>query len=300
MISVIIPTYKNTLVSLTNLKKNIPHLKDCEIIIVNDDPEISIENELLSYSAVKLIENEKNLGFAGAINRGVREASGEYLLLLNSDVVLHNDHFKRALEHFEKDPSLFAVSFAQVEKNKKTVGKNKLYWKKGFVRHKASENKKFGETAWAEGGSSIFSKEKFLNLGGFDELYSPFYWEDIDLSYRAWKAGFTVLFDPSIIVTHHHESTIGKYFSSKYVKKISYRNQLIFIWKNITSVPLLVSHFLRLPVFLLLFTLKGEFMFIKGCFGAIVRIGSILKTRNGIKKDSLKSDEEIFDLFKRE
>ncbi|PJE58197.1 MAG: glycosyltransferase family 2 protein, partial [Candidatus Portnoybacteria bacterium CG10_big_fil_rev_8_21_14_0_10_36_7] len=46
------------------------------------------------------------------------------------------------------------------------------------------------------------------SLNGFDELYSPFYWEDIDLSYRAWKTGYTVLFDPQVLVEHHHETTI--------------------------------------------------------------------------------------------
>ena len=60
----------------------------------------------------------------------------------------------------------------------------------------------------------------WLKLGGMDTLYSPFYWEDIDLSYRAWKSGYQILYDPNIIVEHHHESTIAKYFDKKKVSDI--------------------------------------------------------------------------------
>lgn len=293
MFSTIIPVYKKTDIFIKNLKINYPFIKETEIIIVNDDPETSIKNFLKNYK-VELIENTKNLGFGGAVNKGVRSSSNKYIFLLNTDVVLKNDQFKNSIKLFGEDKKLFAIGFAQTEKDSQIVGKNSIYWKNGFFRHKKASNIFFGKTAWAEGGSSIFSKEKFLELGGFDELYSPFYWEDIDISYRAWKIGYKVLFDPNILVEHHHESTISTYFSSKTIKKISYRNQLIFIWKNITDINLLFSHYLLLIPNIIILLFKGEFDFISGFFSALSKISKINKQRKNQNKSYLLTDQEVF------
>ena len=81
---------------------------------------------------------------------------------------------------------------------------------------------------------------------------NPFYWEDIDLSYRAQKAGFIVLFEKESIVTHRHEEgAIKRYHTSKKVRVITYRNQFIFAWTNMSDLPLILSHFLWLPYHLL-------------------------------------------------
>ena len=63
------------------------------------------------------------------------------------------------------------------------------------------------------GGSSAFDRRKFLELGGFDHLYRPFYYEDTDLGFMAWKRGWKVLYEPGSIVFHEHRGTIGKKFS---------------------------------------------------------------------------------------
>jgi len=293
MISTIIPVYKKTDVFLKNLKTNYPFIKETEIVIINDDPETSIKNLLKDYQ-VKLIENKVNLGFGKSINKGIKYSTKKFVFLLNSDVILSNSSFKNSIRLFDEEKNLFAVGFAQTEKNNQIVGKNSIYWKNGFFRHKKAPNIFFGKTAWAEGGSSIFSKEKFLELGGFDELYSPFYWEDIDISYRAWKKGYKVLFDPNILVEHHHESTISTYFSSKIIKKISYRNQLIFIWKNITDRNLIFSHFLLFIPNIINLLLKGEFDFISGFFSAVSKISKINKQRKNQIKSYLLTDKEVF------
>ena len=62
------------------------------------------------------------------------------------------------------------------------------------------------------GGSCAFDREKFLELGGFDPLLAPFYLEDTDLGYMAWKRGWKVLYQPRSVVYHEHRGTIGKRF----------------------------------------------------------------------------------------
>lgn len=261
MISVIIPTYKNRGQFLANLKHNLQYLKSLEIIVVNDNPEQSLKDTIDS-SKVVLIENRGNLGFGESVNKGVEKATRPYIMLLNDDVLLQDDSFLKAKSHF-KNKKVFAVGFAQKEKDGNIVGKNSIFWERGLVLHKKAADTSFGENGWAEGGACLIDKKKFQELGGFDPLYSPFYWEDIDLSYRARRAGYTIIFDPGIVVEHHHESTIGKYFSSDFVKTIAFRNQFLFMWKNATIKEKL-THFLFLPFNICYYLLKGEFAFVKG------------------------------------
>lgn len=296
MISVVIPVYKKTGLFLKNLKHNLSFMNDLEVIVVNDDPQENIKKHLINLPII-LIENKRNLGFGGAVNIGVKKTSNKFIMLLNSDVVLDNDSFKTALQHFKKNKNLFAVSFAQKEKDGSIVGRNIIFWKNGFIQHRSSSNRNPGINAWAEGGTCIIDKEKFSQLGGFDEIYSPFYWEDIDLSYRAWKSGYEVLFDPKIVVEHFHESTISSYFTPKMIKTIAYRNQLIFMWKTVTDRRLFWKHFLFLKPNLLIVFFKGDAQFVKGYFLALQKLPEIFKKRKLQKKSFKYSDQDILDKF---
>ncbi len=297
MISVIIPTYKNRSVFLANLHHNLQYIADCEIIVVNDNPQSSLASELKKIPKIKLIENKTNIGFAKSVNTGLAKACGEFILLLNDDVLLLDDSYRNALVHFKKDRSLFAVGFAQKEKSGTIVGKNRLFWKNGLIFHEKAKKMDAGYTAWAEGGSSIFYKTILEELGGFGEIYSPFYWEDIDLSYRAWKRGYHIIFDPTIVVSHQHESTIGKYFTKVQIEKIAFRNQFYFIWKNITDTKLLFEHFgLLIPNFFYYF-IKAKPAFLTGFLEAGKNIYSVLNKRRSYNKKYLKTDLEILSKF---
>ena len=298
MISVIIPTYKNIQLLIKNLKNNLKFWADCEIIIVNDNPLINLRDKLKHFRSIVFIENKQNLGFGSAVNAGVKIAKNTYIMLLNDDVTLQNNNFKEALGYFKKDRTLFAVSFAQKEKNSKIVGKNRIYWQRGLALHSSAHDLKFGPNGWAEGGTCIIDKKKFIELGGFDSLYSPFYWEDIDLSYRAWKRGYKILFDPKIILTHHHQSTIGKYFTQSQIKTIAFRNQFIFIWKNIHDSNLIFQHFIYLPFNCIYLLMKREFDFLKGFFFAFCDIINILKKRQFENKTTKISDASVINMFK--
>lgn len=305
-LSVIIPTYKNKELLFKNLTKNLNFLKDSEIIIVNDNPRETLKKSLYSLfgraknvKKIILLENKKNLGFGESINQGVKKSSGRYLMLLNDDVELINENFKNVLNYFAKDKKLFAVGFAQREKNNRLVGKNRIYWKRGMFYHDEVKNLTFGLNAWAEGGACIIDKKKFLTLSGFNPLYSPFYWEDIDLSYRAYKRGWRVIFDPNIVVDHKHQSTIGKYFKKSTIKIIAFRNQFIFIWKNITNRDLLMSHFFFLPYNLVYFLLKGKKEFLIGFLKAIKYLREIRRARRFEEEKIKITDKEILKKFNK-
>lgn len=294
-VSIIIPVYKNYDMFYQYLEINKKYFTGCEVIVMNDYP---LENILKPvqkiYPESIVINNKKNLGFASNVNRGVEKSTRNYAMLLNSDVVLKDNSFLKSLEYFRKDKKLFAIGFAQKERDGKIVGANRGYFKNGLINHShqlitsAKGRSTFGRNFWAEGGASIFRKKLFINLGRLDELFNPFYWEDIDLSYRAWKTGYKVLYDPTVKVEHHHESTIGKYFDKKKIMKTAFRNQLIFQWKNLTDKNLVLKHLLNIP----------KFIFYPGFFDALIRLPKILQARKKTIKLFVKGDKEILDQFK--
>jgi len=292
-LSIVIPVYKNYEMFYRYLKINIKYFDGCEVIIMNDYP-----GENISYTVKKIfpkaivVNNKKNLGFAGNVNKGIKRARETYVFLMNSDVVLRDDSFLDSLKSFRGDRRIFAVGFAQLEKDGKIVGSNRAYFKNGLINHAYrpidKNSKKPSLNFWAEGGAAIFRRKVFINLGMMDELFNPFYWEDIDLSYRAWKLNYKIYFDPSVLVEHHHESTIGKYFDKSKITKTAFRNQLFFHWKNLSDGDLLKKHLLNFP----------RYLFVPGFFSALAKAPNILKKRKKLLEKIKKSDREILELFK--
>ncbi len=296
--SAVIPVYKNHSLFLKNLKHNLKFLRGVEIVVVDDDPNSDLRERLKEFNVIYL-KNEKNLGFSATVNRGVKKANGEIVLLLNTDVKILKLDFSLLEKQFIFEKDLFAVSFLQVDKGEK-LGRNFLYWRRGFFHHTKVNNFFEGINSWAEGGACAIDKKKFIEIGGFlEELYSPFYWEDIDLSYRAWKAGYKIFFVPDFKVEHLHESTIGKYFKKDRVKAIAYRNSFLFIWTNLKDKNLLIEHLFSLPFALVKVSLKDP-LFFKGFLSSLRYIPKVIEIRRRLGKIFRVSDKKILDLFKKE
>src|SRR5579859_2059386 len=225
-ISIIIPNFNGKAL----LEKNLPKIIEAkenkknninEIIVVDDgstDNSVKYLKENFG-KIVRIIVHKRNRGFATSINTGVRMAKGELVCFLNSDVIPSKDFLETMDEDF-KDKQVFGVSL-----HEKGYGYAKGKFKDGFIVHEGKpESKKVEETFWASGGSCVLRRSIFMELKGMDdELLSPFYWEDIDLSYRAQKRGYKVLWDPRANVIHEHEATVKK-LNQKYVGRIRERN----------------------------------------------------------------------------
>jgi GT2 family glycosyltransferase len=185
----------------------------------------------------KFIKNKTNLRFGGNCNRGVELASGDLIFLLNNDVSPDKDVLKYLLPYF-KDEDVFSVSCLEKEQSSdktKSVqyhGKNVLWFERGIFMHNKAADFKKGETAWGTGGSSMIDRGKFLELGGFDKLYFPAYWEDIDLSWRAKEKGWKILFEPKAKVDHNHESTNQSVFGHLKMLKLGWKNSDRFTWRH--------------------------------------------------------------------
>ena len=245
-ISVIVTNWNGLPLLKKNLEQVIKMSPEAEEIILADDasPDKSADyvKELQKkYSKLKLIINKKNLGFGKTSNNAVSKSKGDLVVMLNSDIFPHPDYIKNALHHFS-DPNLLGVGFSELNHENWA----RIFWKDGYIQHEPGKNiNKTHITAWLSGGGSIIRKEIFQKLGGFDKVYEPFYCEDLDLGLRAWKSGYTLLWEPKCIVEHNHGSTTSK-FSKGLLNYVKERNRLLSVWRNITDPQLLILNKLAL------------------------------------------------------
>ena len=228
------------------LQKHLEHIintspEACEFIFSDDastDDSVDYVKSLQKkYKNLKIIAHKTNQGFAQNSNNAVKEAIGELVVLLNSDIHPKLGYISASLKHFS-DPKLFGVSFAEV--GHENYGK--VYWKDGYIQITPGTSDKTHIAAYISGGSSIVSRKLFLELGGFDTVYKPFYFEDLDLGLRSWRSGYKMLFEPKSIVEHQHEQTISK-FPKQFLIYVKERNHLISVLRNVTDKNMLRQNF---------------------------------------------------------
>jgi len=229
----LINTYKLKLSKINKLpnkvsKNYFPNKKDIEYKLYKNNVKVGKNN--INMMVVALAENVR---FAGASNTGVLFANNECILLLNSDVKPTKNLRDELVQHFN-DPLVFGVGCLEYERDEKgdVSGKNKLWFEKGMFMHSKADDMFSGSTAWVSGGSGMFDKEKWLYLEGFDQLFYPAYWEDVDLSFRARQNGWKVLFDQNAVVYHVHESTNTDVFGQQKMMEMSWNNSIKFVEKN--------------------------------------------------------------------
>ncbi|OGP55714.1 MAG: hypothetical protein A2Y65_03110 [Deltaproteobacteria bacterium RBG_13_52_11] len=311
-VSVVIPTYNGK----DLLEEHLPFLRaaleaypgDSEIIIVDNG---SNDESLLflsrNYPEARIIKNKVNEGFGPAINRGVKEAKYDIVLLLNNDIRVERGFIDPLVRHFE-DPSVFAVvSKSLVKLADRVVNESVtvpgfdgglIFSHQPFVGGKTSDKIKNPCTNFhASGGFGAFDRNKFLELGGFDDIFHPFYYEDVDLSYQAWKRGWLILYEPDSVVHHRSHATSLKVATQSYISRIEIRNRFLITWKTISDPVFVLSHLKWiLSLFLRSFRLskKKERRLMIIMLFALRRLPAVIAYRIKNAKYTRLSDNRIF------
>lgn len=258
-VTVVIPNYngKHFLEPcLSSLRKQ--KCKNFEILIIdNASVDGSAEWIQKNYPEVNLMVMEKNLGFAGGVNVGIKAAKSPYILLLNNDTEVTPNFVGMLLKSIESSPKIFSVSSRMIQyyDREKLDDAGDLYsivgW--GFQRgvgRSVKEYKHCRKVFSACAGAAIYRKSVFEKIGYFDEMHFA-YLEDIDVGYRAKLAGYENIYCPKAEVYHVGSGTSGSKYNDFKVK-LSARNNFYLNYKNmpnwqlaLNAVPLAVGTFIK-------------------------------------------------------
>ncbi len=230
---------------------------DHEVVVVdNGSTDGSADFVRERFPEVRVVPLDRNYRFTGSNNRAVRTSKKDIVVFLNNDMLVDRGFLAPLLEGF-KDPSVFAVTsqvfFWDKTRRREETGKTRARYENGFFtmwHDQISEREEHGPPIpvfWGGGGSCAFDRRKYLAIGGLDTLFDPFYVEDTDLSYQAWKRGWKCLLAPSSHVVHRHRATNKPRFGERFVDNTIRRNQYVFIWKNVTEPGMFFQHLVGLP-----------------------------------------------------
>lgn len=236
-VSIIIPNYNGALLLKQYLPFTIAAAKNTgmayEIIVVDDastDGSVAFIEQ--HYQEVVLLKNPVNQGFSYSCNEGMKIAKHELLLFLNSDVKLSPDYFDHQWQYFEKEGT-FGVMGRIMSMDERRMEDTARFPKFMGCKIKASqffyseEEKNFIPTTYLSGANALVDAEKMKSIKGFDQIFSPFYAEDLDLGLRAWRLGWKCYYEHQSVCFHQISSTTKNYCAKGWVKQIYYRNRFL-------------------------------------------------------------------------
>lgn len=225
-------------------------------IIISDDAsrDGSVAYLQQQFPEITLITSANNSGFSPTINRGIFKTKYDYVLLLNSDVLILPDYFSRQLQYFEK-PDTFGVMGRIVGWDDDIIQDGGKYPAFHGAKIKTSGNfipLNEGDNGWfysmyLSGANALVDRKKLLLLEGFDEIFAPFYVEDFELSVRAWRLGWKCYYEHNAVCRHKVSASIKSKETKDFVNTIYYRNKMYLHAIHLQGIRLVLWYAQLIP-----------------------------------------------------
>jgi len=244
-ISIVFPTHNGKfdtlkcLKSLSSLSYPSPQM---EIIMVdNASSDSSIETVKKKFPRVKIIPLEKNIGFAAAINKGITVSGGDYIFIINNDMIFDKEFLTVLVESMERDSKLGIAGgkiYYQVPKDKILFCGVKFNPWLGSI-HRLSNPDQTKESEWIQGCAMLIKKTVVEKVGLFDEKFF-FSFEDQDFCQRAKKAGFKIIYHPKAVAWHKEGATIDREGLQKKATEL-YKAKFYYLFKNCSLLQIITA-----------------------------------------------------------
>lgn len=252
---------------------------DIEIIVIdnaspNDDPAIITK----SFPEVRFFRSEKNLGFAGGNNLGIRMAKGEYVLLLNNDTEVDPGFLEPLVRKMQSDPLIGAVSpkikfyfFPDTFQYTGFSGINPYTIRghgRGFGVKDSGQFEEDYLTEFVHGAAMMVPMTVIRKVGLMAESFFLYY-EELDWGYRIKQAGYKLWFVHDSLVYHKESVSTGRLSS----QKVYYMNRarLLFLRRNVHGLTFIIAILFQLLVSIPKNLLKYFFTGNRGHFNAYSR-----------------------------
>lgn len=281
----------NGLKDTCELIESIPFNNDMEVIVVDNaskEDEASIISE--RFPQVIVIRSDKNLGFAGGNNLGIKEAKGKYILLINNDTFFKQFNVEPLIKRLESSDKIGMVC----PKLRFSWGTNPIQFT-GYtplssitVRNQAIG---FGEedhgqydiphkTPYAHGAAMLIKREAIEKAGLMPECFFLYY-EELDWSMMFTRAGYEIWYDPACTVYHKESQTTGQ--NSPLRTYYITRNRLLFVKRNYQGINKYLSYIYLIGLVatrdIIKYTLQGRFDLAKSVYRGLFTFHSSLFTK---------------------
>lgn len=273
------------------------------IVVDNGSTDGSVDFIEQNYPATLLVRHEKNLGFAGGVNAGIKRAIAigcDFVALFNNDAVADKDWLKQLATAMadEKIGIVTSKICAADKSHLDSTGDIYTTWGLPFPRGRGEPvSDKYDDDTLifgASGGASLYRVAALKQIGLFDEDFFAYY-EDVDISFRAQLAGWKVAFVPKAICYHEISATSSKIknFSTYQTMK----NLPMLFWKNVPwrLMPIMLPRFyLAYNAFYVSAARRGQLWpALKGELAFVMRLPRVLIKRRKIQKSRQVSIEYI-------
>ncbi len=305
---VVIPNW-NGKKQLKKCLASLEKVTNIEVVVVdNDSSDGSVEFIKQNHPKTLILQNSKNLGFAGGVNAGIKEAlsnKADFIALINNDVTIEKDWFKHSLGILKKNSSIGTVSGKLLFRDGQAVdntGDEYSIWGLTIPRDRDLEtkglNRPAGEVFGACAGAAVYRAEIFKEVGLFDEKFFAYY-EDSDLNFRIQLAGWKAFYEPKMVAYHDTGSTSKKIPGFTTLQTI--KNPTILFWKNVPwrLLPRMFPRFFLSHSAVFFSTVFNGHIYIaiKGLLGCFKSVPHTLKERRKIQKGRKVSDEYIWSIL---
>ena len=253
------------------LIESIPFNENMEVIVVDNASKQDEANIIKKqFPQVKVVRSEKNLGFAGGNNLGIKEAKGKYLFLINNDTVFKEFNIEPLIKRLDSSPTIgivcpkirFAwgtnpIQYAGYTPLSKITVRNQSI---GFGLEDKGQFDTAHPTPYAHGAAMLIKREAIEKVGLMPEEYFLYY-EEIDWSMMFTKASYKIWYEPACTVYHKESQSTGQ--DSPLRTYYITRNRLLLVKRNWQSVYKYLAYWylmcLVAPRDLFKYAVKGKF-----------------------------------------
>jgi GT2 family glycosyltransferase len=240
-VSIVVCFYNNieiTIRCVNSVRRN-TRAGQYELLLIDDGSDDPAAHDVAELDGVRLIRSEENQGFTLSANLGARHATGEFLVVLNNDTEVQPGWLDALLDAARSGPDVGAVGAMLISPDGMLEEAGGIIWSDAtglnYGRGRDPSNAEYQyrrEVDYCSGACLLLRRELFEKAGGFDECFSPGFYEDTDLCFTLRSSGYAVLYEPSAQVIHIGGATFGSEehvgASARHSKSGQYLNRLIF------------------------------------------------------------------------